>query len=139
MSRRWISKTGLSRWAWLTVVTRSRLTGVGTVHGGLRPLLPPLFGSQALGAPSSAAAPPSPSLPHGRAPAGDEGLVPAQRRLNDDVQGLYGFARSLGTRRWGLGGRLESLVGLSIAGCTVVLRRAHDEGEAWRGQDFFLH
>jgi hypothetical protein len=125
MSRRWISKMGLSRWAWLTVVTQSGFTGVGTVHVGLRPLLPPpLFGSQAPGAPSSAAAPPSPSLLHGHAPTGDKGLIPVPQRLNDDVQGLYGFTRSPGTRRWGLGGGLESLAGLSQQGawwCFVVL------------------
>jgi hypothetical protein len=140
MSHRWILKTCLSRWAWLTVVTRSGFMGVGTIHGGLHPLLPPpLFGSQVPGAPSSVAAPPSPSLLHGRAPAGNEGLVPTPRRLNDDVQGLFGFARSPGTRRWGLGGGLESPVGLSTAGCAVVLRHAHDKGEARRGWDFFLH
>jgi hypothetical protein len=139
-SRRWISKTGLSRWAWLTVVTRSGFTGASTVQGGPRLLLPPpLFGSQARGAPSSAAAPPSPSPLHGRASVGDETLVPASRRLNDGVQGLYGFARTPRMRRWGPGGGLEFPVGLSTERCAAVLHCAHDEGEARRGRDFFLH
>jgi hypothetical protein len=134
-SRRWISKMGLSRWAWLTVVTRSGFTGaarsrVDRVHSP-----PPLFGSHALGAPSSAAAPPSPSPLHGRASAGDERLIPTPRRLNNGVQGLYGFARTPGTRQWGPGGGLEFPVGLSTARCAAVLRCAHDEGEARRGRD----
>jgi hypothetical protein len=100
---------------------------------------PPLFGSPALGAPSSAAAPPSPSLFHGRASIGDERLVPAPRRLNNGAQGLYSFARTPGTRRWGPGSGLEFPVGLSTARCAVVFRCAHDEGEARRGRDFFIH
>jgi hypothetical protein len=100
---------------------------------------PPLFGSPALGAPSSAAAPPSPSLFHGRASAGDERLVPAPRRLNNGAQGLYGFARTPGTRRWGPGGGLEFPVGLSTARCAAVFRCAQDEGEARRGRDYFIH
>jgi hypothetical protein len=112
-SSSWISKTGSSQWAWLTVVSWSGFTSVCMVHGGLRPLLPPpLFGSQVPSTPISAAAPPSPSPLHGHAPAGDEGLISVPRRLNVGVQGLYSFARSLGTRLWGLGHGLVSLAGL---------------------------
>jgi hypothetical protein len=93
-----------------------RCRELNVVHGGPRPPpLPPLLAHGTAGAPSSAAAPPSPSPLHGRASTGDESLVPAPRRLNDGAQGLYGFARTLGTQRWGLGGGLECLGGLLVA------------------------
>jgi hypothetical protein len=103
-------------WARPMVDLNVRCRELNVVHGGpLAPPHPPLLAHGTTGAPSSAAAPPSTSPLHGRASAGDESLVPVPRRLNDGAQGLYGFARTLGTRRWGPGGGLECLGGLLVA------------------------